>query len=410
MKTKCPKCSAVSDVEDHFVGASADCPSCNSPFVITALAPAKLRLAKDEEKAQNKNIFQEIGDFFSSFCGLKPLTDLKFSHLFSGIFAHKTREDHENLWRAGHDVNSSPWPRPWAWARIGIGLLFIAILACWVLAKNPTNLNALPAVLFLGAFAVPLTCLILIYELDASRGVGLYEIAKGVLAGGAASVGLSLILYSITGLHETFLGATSAGIIEEIAKVAIAVALFGSLKAPKVSHGLVLGAAVGAGFAGFETAGYMLNALILEGGIQGRIDWLGGQRVLIEGFDYDGMLAVMLIRGILSPFCHVVWSAVAVGAAWHCANGRPTVSFSIFLQSFFLKPLLLVIGLHMLWNSGLLFSIPSNIPKNIATLRIWFLIWALSFYGSWCLMLLYCQHGIRETLTGLRSESERNEK
>jgi hypothetical protein len=34
MKLSCPTCNAISEVEDHFGGQTADCPACNQPLII----------------------------------------------------------------------------------------------------------------------------------------------------------------------------------------------------------------------------------------------------------------------------------------------------------------------------------------------------------------------------------------
>jgi RsiW-degrading membrane proteinase PrsW (M82 family) len=61
-------------------------------------------------------------------------------------------------------------------------------------------------------------------------------------------------------------------------------------------NGLLLGAAVGAGFAAFESAGYALRVGL--------------------NLNTTAMVTNIVLRGVFSPFGHIVWSAIAVCAFW----------------------------------------------------------------------------------------------
>lgn len=78
------------------------------------------------------------------------------------------------------------------------------------------------------------------------------------------------------------------GLIEEVAKaVIVAVFLFKSKKSNYILDGLLIGVAVGAGFAAFETAGYILR-FGMSSGLQ-------------------AMLEIIKLRGFLAPGGHVAW-------------------------------------------------------------------------------------------------------
>ena len=90
-------------------------------------------------------------------------------------------------------------------------------------------------------------------------------------------------------------------------------------------------AAVGAGFAIFETAGYIVNS----------------------GPGSDP-LDIAVIRGILAPFAHVPWSAIMAGAFWLAMKKKRQNNIPSILQPSFWRIAVISIGLHMFWNSPLL--------------------------------------------------------
>jgi len=74
-----------------------------------------------------------------------------------------------------------------------------------------------------------------------------------------------------------------------------------------IRAGLVLGATVGFGFAALESAGYAVNAAVST-----------------RGIDLRALLETEILRGILAPFGHGLWTAVAgaVPLSYRQLNGR----------------------------------------------------------------------------------------
>jgi len=114
------------------------------------------------------------------------------------------------------------------------------------------------------------------------------------------------------------MGASVAAFVEAPAKLASLVLLLkGKRKFKYILNGLLLGAVVGCGFAAFESAGYALRFGLL---------------------DIKDMIDIIQIRGLLSPFAHIVWTAVAGAALWRVMRGnsfhlglcRPTESYMPF--------------------------------------------------------------------------------
>ena len=94
-------------------------------------------------------------------------------------------------------------------------------------------------------------------------------------------------------------------------------------------NGLLFGAAVGAGFAAFESAGYALRS----------------------GFAYGsaGMVSNIILRGFFSPFNHAVWSAISVCAFWRARQFNNTNTETLF-DSRFLIIFIIPCILHFCWN------------------------------------------------------------
>ena len=145
---------------------------------------------------------------------------------------------------------------------------------------------------------------------------------------------IALVLFENTETLSNAFGASAAGLVEEPAKLgALLILIRGERikKYPYILNGLLLGAAVGCGFAAFESAGYALNIGLTS---------------------VDMMIDNIQIRGILSPFAHIVWTAVSGAAMWRVLRGS---DFKLkFLQkNEFKYPFLVIVICHFIWNSGL---------------------------------------------------------
>src|SRR5208283_944271 len=101
----------------------------------------------------------------------------------------------------------------------------LTTLGFWFGVAEFGNLKMIPGLIVVAAFFVPLSCVTLFFELNVPRNISFYQVTKCIVYGGIVSILVSLLLYQVTGLNETFLGATSAGLIEETAKVLAAVLL-----------------------------------------------------------------------------------------------------------------------------------------------------------------------------------------
>ncbi|WP_020597250.1 PrsW family glutamic-type intramembrane protease [Spirosoma panaciterrae] len=271
--------------------------------------------------------------------GLQHLeSDFKLSSIFSAVWEKRSDEDIETAFTVGSiqttppvQTLSSTWPKPWLFARIGLFALivFIGLYICVSSFNNPI---LIPGLLVTGSLAVPMTCLLFFWEMNVPQNISIYQTLKLVLSGGIASLLISLLLFSNTGFLTTTIGPPSAGIIEESGKLlAVLLLMRNKIRYSWTLNGLLLGAAVGTGFAAFESAGYAFIQLFEQGG---------------------SPIQNIVLRGIMAPFAHTIWTAIAVAAVWRLKGSQP-FDWSLLTNKAFLRLFAVPVVLHMLWNMNI---------------------------------------------------------
>ena len=285
--------------------------------------------------------------------------------LFGQIFKTHSREESETIFACGTPGTipkltsaEATWPQPWLWSRVlaGLGIAFFMLMLCCEIFDN---INALPGTIILGSFMVPVAVLVFFFELNTPKNVSFYQVLKVFLVGGCASLLFTLFLFSIVpDGGGQFLWAILVGIVEEIGKAGI-VAYFIFTEKNKTQYrvnGLLIGAAVGAGFAAFESGGYALN-FFLQGG-------------------YDTMMEVIFLRAVLAPGGHVVWAAMA-GYAMMVAKGEEEMSLNVFTQAKFWKIFWLPVAMHAIWDMPLLTSVELPVVQIILCVASWVVIFVI---------------------------------
>ncbi|MFC4070489.1 PrsW family intramembrane metalloprotease [Actinoplanes subglobosus] len=227
------------------------------------------------------------------------------------------------------DQESVPQRTRRTWLRILlVGLaLWLATVVIIFLTGNP---NLIPTLVLLGSFLVPVTFVAWAFE---RRDTG--ELTAGLvfstfLTGGVLGVlGASVLeAYLLDPSPWLFFG---VGLIEEAVKLVALMVLTRHLQTRSLRDGMILGAAVGFGFAAFESAGYAFTALFT-----------------VDGLSIVQLVQTELIRGLLAPVGHGLWTAILGGvlfAASRRGHGRFAITGRLILAY------LGVSVLHGLWDS-----------------------------------------------------------
>lgn len=345
----CPQCGASG--EQHFCpecgvklkGTEINCPECGFPLT----------------KKTASNIITENLD---KITGAKSENYVTFKDLFKDTFKKHSEEDLDNVFVCGSssatpDVKDVNPKKASAWVYFKIFIFFIiAYIPTRIGYINYGNLNFLPAMIMLGAFAVPVTILIFFYEINLFRNISFYKVIKYFILGGALSLILAILFFSldINTDISTYSGALMVGLIEEVAKAAIvAFFLFKSKNSNYILNGLLIGAAVGAGFAAFETAGYIL-----------RYGLAGGDAV---------MLQTIKIRGFLAPGGHVAWAAIE-GAALMYVKGFEKLDKKHLNDKRFLLICLISVVEHGIWD------MPIEAPYYLVPIGLTVAAWLVIIY------------------------------
>lgn len=276
--------------------------------------------------------------------GSKGQTNFKISDLWSGILQKHSEADFENVLFSGTSKASSDgeelkeWTRPWIYSRVF--LLLTVTFSLLVFMVNYIYMpTLLPGTMFMGALFIPFSLLIMFWELNIPRDISIIQVMQVFFIGGVFSFLISCVLQEFFPFNGTFnfKDSLTIGVVEEIAKVVPVIVFIKKLKAKHILTGLLIGAAVGTGFAVFETAGYAFFQTLVPN-TQGQIL-----------FNTNAMLDNIILRGVLSFGGHVVWAAIS-GAGVILAKGRNELTAETFKSSKFWSLFIVPIILHTLWD------------------------------------------------------------
>ncbi len=285
---------------------------------------------------------QAIVNRITDTVGLERLEGFSVRALFSETLRHRQPDEMERYLGVGTPDTTPPltadmaqWPRPWLFLRTLVFALAVygILMLTW---KEFGNINVVPALIIVGSFAVPMATLILFFELNTPRNVSILRVLQLVVLGGVVSILISLFLFRLTNL-SSWLGPPAAAFVEEVGKLAALLVLARFARQDRYSfalNGLLFGAAVGAGFAAFESAGYALRIGLKSA---------------------DDMLTNITVRGLLSPFAHIAWTAIAACAVWRVRTSGETLVQALTHRKF-LVLFAVPVALHFTWNSA--FQLP----------------------------------------------------
>lgn len=324
--------------------------------------------------------------FISGVTGLGGFEGFSLGRFIGGIFQHHSADEMTDFFCSGSSKTTPTlaeinpvWPSPWIFARL-IVLSLVLYFGFSYTLDHYFNLKLIPGFMFIGNFAIPFCVLILFAEFNIQRNISFNRIVTAFLTGGFLSLLFTSLISEQIGNYEAYI----AGPVEEPAKLLAAIVIGRKFYDGRVLTGIVMGAAVGAGFAAFESAGYSFESLLAA--IMG----------LVKGTSQkdpgEVMCETMKLRAYLSPLCHVVWTAITSGAFWY-VMGKKNLSLpqqtpfhlDCLADIRFLRIAWIPVLLHMLWNG--------MIPQLYA-----FGDFFNFFLGivAWIMVLLLVQQGIRQ--------------
>jgi protease PrsW len=314
------------------------------------------KIAPDREEKRS-TLSPKLAYYANKIAGIDSPAEIRFKELFSSVFVKHTEEEGESLFLVGTSQTTptiekmlDSWPKPWLFARIFlmVGFLYLGLFIGFEVFDNA---NFFPGLIMVGSFIVPLTILIFFWEMNAPQNISIYKIIKILFMGGILSLVTAVFFYSNIGDSSSVI---MVGIIEEVAKLLVLLWVLRNAKYKYILNGVLIGAAVGTGFAAFESAGYALMAVLLS--------------------DFETMYSTIFWRGVLAPGGHIVWSALS-GAAIFIVKGDRLFHFSMLINKRFIRIFALVVAMHALWD----LSWPSFMGIPVAQLCLTVFSWIVAF-------------------------------
>lgn len=328
-KNTCPKCSFVNDIGSPY------CPNCGSNM--------------NGETNSTINAANEfLGNFtnkLDSMTGGTGTVELRIRDLFSQVFKPHTRQEAENVFTCGsltttpkiEDISSS-WPKPWYFARVFL-LLLISSLTSYIMVSKFNMTRIEPAYAILSAMVGPIPVMFFFFECNSPRNIDLMTVLKIFFLGGVLSLLITTLLFTfLPSGSGDLIPSMMTGLIEELGKVLATAYFIKEMKDKRyILNGLLIGGAVGAGFAAFETAGYIME----------------------YGSDTAFIRALLAIGG------HVSWAGVTGAAIMIVLKKNNNIfNWNLIWSGESLRFLILVIVLHGIWDTTVFSEHLFNLIKN----------------------------------------------
>ncbi|HEX2066056.1 MAG TPA: PrsW family intramembrane metalloprotease [Candidatus Thermoplasmatota archaeon] len=221
-----------------------------------------------------------------------------------------------------------PEEAPLSWRYVlGLGLLlWLVAVALLVFTES---IVLLPTVILLGSFLVPVAAVVFYAEHDVSPALRPRTVVDAFVVGGLLGVFGAVALEAVL-LPSAPLQVLGVGLIEELAKLVGLAVVARRLARYTARDGVVLGAAVGFGFAALESSGYAFAALLTQ-----------------QGLSVPDLVQTEVLRGLLAPLGHGLWTGVAGGVLFAAAGAAGRLRLTRAVAGAYLG----VAVLHALWDA-----------------------------------------------------------
>jgi len=354
----CMNCGAKNDASNKF------CNKCGQPLGTVSDDGVE----SERETAQatpRQSILDSATSHLNDWTGGQGAIKISWKDFFSQVFKSHSEEDAEKIFDAGTKQTTPTLQeivndkvQPWLFSRILVFIILAGILLT-VITNITQDAGDQVAVDVVITIAVPISALVLFFESNIYKDISFYRVIKIMLLGGILSLIVTVIMESMMSFEQvSFVVALMVSIIEEVSKLLVAAYFIQKLNINRILNGLLIGAAVGAGFSAFENIKYMFS---------------GGQLATLE---------TALIRTALSISDHTEWCAI-VTAALVIVKGSDKLTINNFTDMRFLRFLALIIIVHMCWDW--------NIFNNVAYIR-----YAVLILITWVTVFVMIHAGLRE--------------
>lgn len=327
-----------------------------------------------------------LGDRLRQLASADRLEGFSLRALFSEVFHGRKPGEIDEYFVVGSDRTTpgidsvqTGWPRPWFFFRV-LAFMVVVYGILYYSFEQFNNAKLVPGLMMMGALAVPLATVFFFFELNTPRNVTFAKTLMLVCLGGVASLFLALVGFKFGSLG--WMGASQAGIVEEIGKLLAVVLVVRQTKYKYILNGMLFGAAIGCGFSAFETAGYSYEGFLLvsRGWIMGvthaadleackpffpnapetckaiQNTLVSGNFGILKtmltsswGVGFKLMFEIIQDRSLLAPFGHIVWTAISAGALWRVKGDRPFHA-RMLIEPSFLRAMFIPMALHATWN------------------------------------------------------------
>lgn len=321
------------------------------------MAPPLPKIAGSGPKRSGGEILHGFGRKLSQLADLPTISRMPVREILIGGFSRPTRaEDMEETFAVGTPATTPPlsavaegWPIPRVFWRVLFGAIATyALLRIGV--SEYRNPNFFPGLVVIGSFVVPLAVVILFFELNTPKNVSVYQVGKLLLLGGALALILTTALARVlpgSGVGDLVPAMLTAA-LEETGKALALMIVVGNVRYRWQLNGLLFGAAIGAGFAGFESAGYALHL----------------------ASTLDETFSVITLRGVLAPGGHVIWTAMIGSAIWRVKGDRP-FEMGMLFSPIVIRRWAIAVVLHGLWDTAIR---PPYVKWILLSIAGWYVI------------------------------------
>ena len=333
---ECRRCGAEIPEGSRF------CPTCGEPTAegatareavpdaAEAMTGAASRIAHNAVNAAVQGV-QAAADRLNEVAGGTGHVDLRFTDFFDEVFKKHGRGEAEELFFCGTPATtpapadiSREWPHPWLYSRVFLVLL-AALVGLWVVMAVLDDTRGGAGFALVASLLVNVSMVVFFFETNAPRNVSFPLVLAVFLLGGVLALAvdspLSRLAVIMGGSGGAQFTQTLGGVVGEAAKVAVLAVLLPRMgRGNYVLTGMLMGAAVGAGYSVFlgvgggadgglflTLASWTVSAL----GYHAALGAIEGGALMLAGMGQGSSAR----RGALVPFLAI---CAVLAALWSC--------------------------------------------------------------------------------------------